>query len=93
VTNTWEGEREVLDVKTNALLAAGVVSAFDSGVNSIGQRSSVATRGSAFMAAAGWAWGSQVHNEVSIKLLQDVHARTHPASQAATSPVEIPSTD
>jgi hypothetical protein len=43
VTNTWEGEREVLDVKANALLAAGVVSAFDSGVNSIGQRSSVAT--------------------------------------------------
>lgn len=28
---------------------------------------------------------TQVYTEVSIKLLQDVHARTHPASQAATS--------
>jgi hypothetical protein len=26
---------------------------------------------------------TQVYTEVSIKLLQDVHARTHPASQAA----------
>jgi Ser/Thr protein kinase RdoA (MazF antagonist) len=36
---------------------------------------------------------SQVYTDFSIKLLQDVHARTHPASQAATSPVEIPCTD
>jgi RHS repeat-associated protein len=65
VTNTWEGEREVLDVKTNALLTAGVVSAYEYGVNSIGQRSSVATSGSAFTVAAGWAWGYDALGQVT----------------------------
>jgi RHS repeat-associated protein len=65
VSNTWEGEREVLDVKTNALLTAGVVSAYDYGVNSISQRSSVATSGSAFAAAAGWAWGYDALGQVT----------------------------
>ncbi|MCX6857165.1 MAG: hypothetical protein NTV80_19930 [Verrucomicrobia bacterium] len=63
--NTWEGEKEVLGVRTNALLTAGVVSANDYGVYPIGQRSSMATSGSAFTAAASWAWGYDALGQVT----------------------------
>lgn len=58
VVNTWETDRDVLDVKSNQTLAGAVISAHDYTVNAVGQRTEVQTSGSAFSApnAAGWTW-------------------------------------
>jgi RHS repeat-associated protein len=60
VTNVWEPNRDVLDTKTNADRASTpvTVSAFNYGVNNLGQRTGVATSGSAFSGgyAIGWAY-------------------------------------
>ena len=58
VVNTWETDRNVLDVKSNQTLAGAVISALDYTVNEVGQRTAVQTNGSAFSApnAAGWSW-------------------------------------
>jgi RHS repeat-associated protein len=60
VTNGWEPTRDVLDTKTNADRASTpvTVSAFNYGVNNLGQRTGVATSGSAFSGgyAIGWAY-------------------------------------
>ena len=60
VTNVWEPNRDVLDTKTNADRAStpATVSAFNYGVNNLGQRTGVATSGSAFSGgyAIGWAY-------------------------------------
>jgi RHS repeat-associated protein len=55
VTNTWEANRDVLDLKENQT-AAGLVSGFDYGVNAIGQRTALAASGSAFASARSTAW-------------------------------------
>ena len=51
VTNTWEPDRDVLDTKTNSTLTGQAISAYDYTVNNVGQRTNVATSGTA--AAAG----------------------------------------
>jgi RHS repeat-associated protein len=57
VINTWEPNRDVLDVKQNKLVTT-VISNYDYTVNNIGQRTGVATSGTAFPATPPtWAWG------------------------------------
>ncbi len=56
VTNTWEPNRDVLDVKQNKV-GASVISSYDYdyAVNAIGQRTGVVTSGTAFPAVSSWA--------------------------------------
>ena len=56
VTNTWEPNRDVLDTKENKVDST-VISNYDYAVNAIGQRTAVATSGTAFPALPSWAWG------------------------------------
>jgi RHS repeat-associated protein len=56
VVNTYEPNRDVLDIKTNKL-AITVISKYDYAVNQIGQRSGVATSGTAFPNVPSWLWG------------------------------------
>ncbi len=56
VTNTWETNRDVLDIKQNKV-GTDVISKYDYSVNAIGQRSGVATSGNAFPAIPSWVWG------------------------------------
>jgi len=65
VANTWEANREVLDTKTNSLLTGSVISSCDYSVNNVGQRTQVATSGSAFAAASGWTWGYDALGQVT----------------------------
>ncbi|MFZ4767108.1 MAG: hypothetical protein ACOYMN_19315 [Roseimicrobium sp.] len=44
----------VLDTKTNQTLTGTVISRYDYTVNNVGQRTSVATSGSAFAQPTGW---------------------------------------
>jgi RHS repeat-associated protein len=55
VTNTYEPNRDILDVKENKA-GTSVVSRYDYTVNAIGQRSNVAQTGTAFAAARSTAW-------------------------------------
>ncbi|QQL43726.1 RHS repeat domain-containing protein [Sulfuriroseicoccus oceanibius] len=66
VTNTWENNRNVLDVKSNATNAVtpAVVSAYDYSVNEIGQRESLATSGSAFAQVRDLTWGYDALGQV-----------------------------
>jgi hypothetical protein len=63
VTNTLENNRNVLDTKTNVVPGSTpvTVSAFDYGVNVLGQRTGVATSGTAFSGgyALGWAYNAR----------------------------------
>ena len=56
VTNTYEPNRDVLDVKENKT-GTSVVSRYDYTVNAIGQRSNVATSGTAFASSRDITWG------------------------------------
>ncbi len=62
-TKTWEATRNVLDTKTNGV-TAGAVSSYDYTVDNYGQRTNVATSGSAFPAALSWAWGYNATGEL-----------------------------
>ena len=56
VNNTWEPTRNVLATKQNKV-GTTVVSQYDYTVNAIGQRTNLATSGSAFANAPSWLWG------------------------------------
>ena len=56
VTNLYEGDRDILDTKQNKV-GSTVVSGYDHSVNAIGQRTAVATSGSAFPSLPTWQWG------------------------------------
>ena len=56
VTNTWESDRDVLDVKENKA-GSSIVSNFDYTVNAIGQRTGIGQTGSAFSSVRSIAWG------------------------------------
>jgi RHS repeat-associated protein len=56
VTNTYEPNRDILDVKENKA-GTSVVSRYDYTVNAIGQRSNVAQTGTAFAGSRDIAWG------------------------------------
>jgi len=56
VTNTYEPNRNVLASKQNKV-GTTVVSQYDYTVNAIGQRTNLATSGSAFANAPSWLWG------------------------------------
>jgi RHS repeat-associated protein len=63
VTNTWEPNRDVLDVKQNKV-GTSVISSYDYAVNAIGQRTGVATSGTAFPAVPSWAWSYDALGQV-----------------------------
>ena len=65
VTNTWDPTRNVLDLKENTV-GAIEISSYDYSVNSIGQRTSVATSGTAFSGASGWSWGYDSLGQVTL---------------------------
>ena len=64
VINEWEPTRDVLDTKTNKL-AITVISKYDYAVNAIGQRTGVATSGTAFPALPSWLWGYDALGQVT----------------------------
>jgi RHS repeat-associated protein len=55
VTNTWEPDRDVLDLKQNKV-GTSVISQYDYTVNAIGQRTNLSQTGSAFSSARSTAW-------------------------------------
>jgi RHS repeat-associated protein len=63
VTNTYEPNRDVLDVKQNKV-GTSVISSYDYAVNVIGQRTGVATSGTAFPAVSSWAWSYDALGQV-----------------------------
>jgi RHS repeat-associated protein len=63
VTNTWEPNRDVLDIKQNKV-GSTVISNYDYAVNAIGQRTGVTTSGSAFQALPSWAWSYDALGQV-----------------------------
>lgn len=64
VTNTWELDRDVLDVKENKA-GSTVISRFDYTVNAIGQRTALSQTGSAFASVRGIAWGYDNYGQVT----------------------------
>ena len=56
VNNTWEPNRNVLASKQNKV-GTTVISQYDYTVNAIGQRTNLATSGSAFPNVPSWLWG------------------------------------
>jgi RHS repeat-associated protein len=63
VTNVWEPNRDVLDLKQNKV-GSTVISNYDYAVNAIGQRTGVTTSGTAFLALPSWAWSYDAHGQV-----------------------------
>jgi hypothetical protein len=63
VINEWEPTRDVLDTKTNKL-AITVISKYDYAVNAIGQRTGVATSGTAYPAVPSWLWSYDALGQV-----------------------------
>ena len=55
VTNTWEPDRNVLDLKQNKV-GTTTISSYDYAVNVIGQRTGVTTSGTAYPAIPSWLW-------------------------------------
>jgi RHS repeat-associated protein len=55
VTNIWEPNRDVLDIKQNKV-GTTVISSYDYSVNAIGQRTGVTTSGTAYPALPSWLW-------------------------------------
>jgi len=53
VVNTWEPNRDVLDVKSNQTLTGTELSRYDHTVNAIGQRTAVDATGSAYASLLG----------------------------------------
>lgn len=65
VSKTWESQRDVLNQISNEI-AGSPVSRYTYTVNALGQRTAVATTGSAFGASpADWTWGYNVKGEVT----------------------------
>lgn len=64
VTNLWEPTRNVLASKQNKV-GTNVVSQYDYTVNSIGQRTAVATSGTVFPATPSWLWGYDTLGQVT----------------------------
>jgi RHS repeat-associated protein len=64
VINQWEPTRDVLDTKTNKL-AITVISKYDYAVNAIGQRTGVATSGTAYPAVPSWLWSYDALGQVT----------------------------
>jgi RHS repeat-associated protein len=63
VANTWEPNRDVLDIKQNKV-GTSVISSYDYAVNAIGQRTGVTTSGTAFPAVPSWAWSYDTLGQV-----------------------------
>jgi YD repeat-containing protein len=63
VTNTWEPNRDVLDLKQNKV-GTSVISSYDYAVNAIGQRTGVSTSGTAFPAVPSWSWSYDALGQV-----------------------------
>ena len=63
VTNVWEPTRDVLDTKQNKV-GTTVISNYDYAVNAIGQRTIVATSGTAFPAIPSWLWSYDALGQV-----------------------------
>ena len=61
--NTWETTRDVLDLKQNKV-GSTVISSYDYGVNSFGQRTGVDKTGTAFASSRDIAWGYNSKGEV-----------------------------
>ncbi len=55
VDNTWEPNRDVLDIKENRV-ASTIISRYDYSVNAIGQRTALAQTGTAFTGPSSIAW-------------------------------------
>ena len=64
MTNTWEPDRDVLDVKKNRV-GSTVVSSYDYAVNSIGQRSALSQTGTAFASVRSIAWGYDSYGQLT----------------------------
>lgn len=64
VTNTWATDRDTLLVKENKVNTI-TISRFEYGVNALGQRTSVATSGTAFTGASNWDWGYNACGELT----------------------------
>ena len=63
VTNLYEPNRDVLDLKQNKV-GTTVISNYDYAVNAIGQRTGVATSGTAYPALPSWAWSYDALGQV-----------------------------
>jgi len=64
VTNIWAPDRDVLLTKENKV-GSTVISRFEYGVNALGQRTNVATSGTAFSGTPTWDWGYNARGEVT----------------------------
>ena len=64
VENTYEPNRDVLDVKENKV-GASVISRYDYSVNAIGQRTDLAQSGLAFVSARSTTWGYDALGQVT----------------------------
>ena len=65
MTNTWEPNRDVLDIKENKF-GATTVSKYDYTVNPMGRRSNLAQTGTAYGGGASLAWGYNPRGEVTL---------------------------
>jgi RHS repeat-associated protein len=65
VTNTWEVDRDVLDVKENKV-GSSVVSKLDYSVNAIGQRTALSQTGTAFASVRGLIWSYDSYGQVTL---------------------------
>ena len=63
VTNSHEPNRDVLDLKQNKV-GTTTISSYDYAVNAIGQRTGVATSGTAFPAVPSWLWSYDALGQV-----------------------------
>jgi RHS repeat-associated protein len=64
VTNSWEPNRDVLDFKQNKV-GTTIISSYDYAVNAIGQRTGVATSGTAYPAVPSWFWSYDALGQVT----------------------------
>ena len=65
VTNTWEPNRNVLDLKQNKV-GTTTISNYDYSVNAIGQRIGVTTSGTAYPALPSWLWSYDTLGQVIV---------------------------
>ncbi len=64
VTNSYEPNRDVLDLKQNRV-GTTTISSYDYAVNAIGQRTGVATSGTAYPAVPSWLWSYDALGQVT----------------------------
>ena len=83
VTNTWEANRDVLDVKVNPNPSANQpqFSQYDYTVNSVGQRTALSVAG---QPSGGWTWGYDELGQVTITINQVISQKSI-ADQPLTS--------